>query len=180
MENVWASHHQIQAAWSDSRVTFQHVFSFNSLTELCGEMGRNGLRGRVNVLAVVAHGGSDLGGSVRLDRILTVESVGNFDDEFQLLRRYIIRDGFLIFYSCAAGFGSAGTELLKKVSGKLPTRTIIGFTVWGITGPHGVTHPGFMGFTHYPDVTRSEGLIDVTGPYANWARDGEIIRSATS
>jgi hypothetical protein len=180
-KNVWASHRAIQASWTDSTETgYDHVFLFSSLTDLCGQMGPCNLRGKVQILGIVAHGPPFSGGLIQLDHDLTVESISGFDSEFQLLRRYLTSEAIVVFYSCAAGYEGAGSALLIEISSRLPGRTIIGFTVWGVTSPFGSSHPGIMGYNRYPDSSVSEGMLNPGNEFSKWARNGMIIKLPSS
>jgi len=177
MKFVWASHKLINAAWTESGETnYDYVILFNSLTELCAQMGKRNLLDQVQILGLAAHGGEFHGGRIQLDSDLTVESIGGFDTEFRLLQRYLTRSAILTFYACAAGYGEAGSALLRGISSRLPGRLVIGFSVWGVTSPYGASHPGIMGYNRQPNCTTSEGLLSPGNEFAKWARDGQIIR----
>jgi Domain of unknown function (DUF4347) len=177
MANVWASHRLIHASWTDSRETgYDYVFLFNSLTDLCNKMASSRLQGKVQILGIVAHGPQFNGGLVKLNRDLTVESISTFTEEFQQLRYYLTRSATVAFYSCTLGYGGSGSALMIEISSRLPGRTIIGFSVWGITSPYFSSNPGLVGYNRYPDSTHSEGFLFPNNDFAKWARDGQIIR----
>lgn len=90
------------------------------------------------------------------DPVLKKDTVGTFDAVFSFLDKVMADNGTLLFLSCLAGNGAAGTELLLKLSRKLPNRQIVGFSKLGFTsvekqrrGGSQCTEPGVRD-TDYP------------------------------
>jgi hypothetical protein len=154
---------------------FLHVHGFR---EICSRMRAEGLRNGVSHLAIVAHGNDD--GQVLLDRPLTPETIGQFVEEFVELRDYLREDGMLTFYACKSGAHERGSRLLAQISSYLPSRTIVGFEVFGLVNVAGAGEsdsPGkvwgsemsqFIPGSVYP-------RIDPWCPLAKRARDGKIV-----
>ena len=106
--------------------------SFSSLRDLPNQMAaRGGLRGAVTRIGIVAHG--DEQGVVKLDTKITIDTLDKVNRELQELRLFLTKDGMLEFYSCVAGAGAEGSQLLCAISQRLPGRSIVGFTIMGET-----------------------------------------------
>src|SRR5205085_7171855 len=131
-------------AWERRPETgWSHTLQMTGLTGLVESMDKAGLRGVVTQLGIVAHG--DQPGVVQLDRVLMAATSSGFESEFNRLRWYLTRDAMLTFYSCIAGQGERGSRLLIEISRLLPGRTVVGFEVFGLIGPPGLTNsPGAM------------------------------------
>src|SRR3954468_14721256 len=115
---------------------WDHLILFSDLWDLVGQLERLNQKGQVQRLGIVAHG--DQGGIVQLDRDLTAESALSFKSEFSALSQFRIPFGRLIFFSCIAGSGVAGTKLLNLLSGSfLRDRHVIGFEVVGYIAQSG-------------------------------------------
>lgn len=118
------------------------------------------------------------------DPILKKDNVATFDAVFSFFDKIMIDGGTLLFLSCLAGNGPAGTELLLKLSGKLPSRKIVGFSKVGFTsvekqrrGGDQCTEPGVRD-TPYPidptpDIARfGDGQNNKT-EYDKYFKDGK-------
>jgi hypothetical protein len=179
---VWASHNMVKANWENTPTSgWSHLFlHMHGFRDICSRMKKEGLRNGVSHLAIVAHGNDD--GQVLLDRPLTPETIGQFVEEFVELRDYLREDGMLTFYACVAGRGERGSQLLTKISEYLPSRTIVGFEVFGLLNidnmnDRSVDPPGrvwgssesqFFPGSHYP-------TLHPWFPSAKRAKDGKII-----
>lgn len=178
MATVWA--HRV-GAWEQKPETgWSHTFPVQGLSQLMDLVERASLRGVVTHLGIVAHG--DQPGVVQLDRLLTSATTADFRAEFQRLRWYLTRDAMLTFYSCIAGQGERGSQLLIEISRQLPGRTIVGFEVFGLIGPSGLKNaPGHMIGTdtavlQFAMDRRSQlGRLDPWCPFAKRARDARIV-----
>lgn len=156
------------------RTGWTHHLYFNALSDLMAKMRRAGLRNKVDILGIVAHGNA--GGLVQLDRNLTIDTISSFDSELELLRRYLKRTAVLTFYSCIAAAGVEGTNLLLELSRRLPGRWIVGFTVFGIVSDSFPNAPGTMGYnTRRGDVTTSLGQLSPAIPETKAALNGTIV-----
>jgi hypothetical protein len=171
---VWAPRNDpTLGTWSESTATgWTHLIYFETLDDLMNKMKNNGLRGKVDVLGIVAHG--DAGGLIQLGRPLTLETLPSFANSLNRLRYYLKPEAVVTFYSCIAAVGEGGTNLLKSLSRHLPGRWIVAFTVFGIASTI-MGHPGLMGYNVNLDPTRSMGMLNPSIPYAKWAHNGEIV-----
>lgn len=186
MATVWAplnaprigqwQDHAYGSGWSDT-------IHFDNLRGLVSEMNRRNLAYSVSRLGIVAHG--DRPGVVQLDRTLRSTTVRDFREELQLLRSYLTPNGQFAFYSCIAGQGPEGDELLCAISRHLPGRTVIGFTTFGLTSasemlsgmapmrPGNVRPSSGLGQAY-----EGHGTMDPYDVFAKWAMNGQIIRDA--
>lgn len=175
MSNVWASvNDDSLGTWRDPSTNspWSHMFYFNTLPDLLIKMKHNNLRGKVDILGIVAHG--DAGGLVNLGSPLTPETIDGFRNVLHTLRWYLKPHAVLAFYSCVAAVGEGGSKLLEELSRLLPGRYIVGFTVWGV----GSTIMGYPGIMEYSLQYRgsSIGLLNPSIPYTKIALNGSIVR----
>lgn len=189
MATVWAPFNAPGiGSWQDRAYPtgWSDTIQFTSLRDLLDQMHlRGGLRGSVTRLGIVAHGTID--GEVQLDRRLTSATVRTFAIELDELRWYLTPLAQFIFYSCIAGAGIDGANLLNALSVSLPGRTVIGFIVWGETSASDALSnisPQSPGQVHEaPDGVGSGragsvGLLRPGSEYARWSRNGIIVRNA--
>ena len=178
MATVWAYR---VGAWSKTASTgWSHTIQMKGLNDLLTSLQSEGLGNRVTHLAIVAHG--DAPGQVQLDRPLTAASVEALSAVLTRLGAYLKQDGMLTFYSCIAGKGPEGSDLLVALSNKLRGRTIVGFELYGLIGPSGALNaPGSMMAT---DASSAEmamsakalhGKLSPWCPFAKRARDGKVV-----
>jgi len=175
MATVWAPFDDnTLGTWLEStRTGWTHLIYFNSLADLNTKMDGRRLQHEVDILGIVAHG--DAGGLVNLGSPLTVESIRAFQVQLIRLHWYLKPEAVVTFYSCVAGVGQAGSELLKVLSIWLPGRWIVAFTVFGIVGTI-MGQPGVMGYNTRNDPSTSLGLLNPSIPYTKIARNGQIVR----
>ncbi len=138
-----------------------------------------GLRGRVEKLAIVAHGrpgavfmsGREFIDRDHIRREMQAASCTNLRD----LSTYLQPGGMLLFVSCNAGKGPAGSLFLMQLSRELPGRVIVGFSIYGF----------YEQFKNDPgNVQESDGnrpkpgtpRMSAWGAYAKWAFKGTIVR----
>jgi hypothetical protein len=177
MATVWA--YRI-GAWSDAPSTgWSHTMYFRDgrLSTLIEELGDEGLRGRVSRLAIVAHG--DSGGVVQLAPRLTISSMTTFRTDFRRLRAYLTPNAMLCFFSCIAGAGDEGSELLKAVSLQFPGCTIAGFVIYGCySNPFGsLSAPGNMFASSTSRCTLlANSTMSPWDEHCKWAYQGEVVR----
>lgn len=179
MATVWA--YRIGSWTEDSSTGWSHTISMQGLSDLCESLMSKGLQDRVRRLAIVAHG--DQSGLVQLDRNLTSSTINTFAAELTRLAGFLTRDAMLIFYSCVAGAGEAGSQLLVSLSSRLPNRTIIGFEMFGLIGTPGLPNaPGRMQASETSLAqlaVQPGGTVGELGPFsrfAKWARNGAVVR----
>lgn len=178
MATVWAFR---VGAWSKLPSSgWSHTIEMKGLPDLVTSMQKETLSGRVSHLAIVAHG--DQPGQVILDKTLSAGNVNAFSASWSRLGAYITRDGMLTFYSCIAGKGNEGTQLLTAISERLPGRTIVGFELYGLIGPPGIRNaPGNMTATEASDAqmamksSAQHGRLTPWCPFAKRARGGQIV-----
>lgn len=171
MATVWAP--RIGSWTEDPDSGWSHTIAFDTLSDLMDSMQDADLRGKVNRLGIVAHG--SLGGVVQLNPTLTVRSMPRSD--LQRLRLCLRRHAMLIFYSCVAGKGEPGSHLLVALSGELPGRTIVGFTVYGCAGGVGWGAPGNMQWSTDMNCSAiSDTRLSPWIEQSKWAFDGNIVR----
>lgn len=174
MATVWAAiNDPTVGTFRESTTTgWSHLFYFDTLSDLLIKMKQNRLRGKVDILGIVAHG--DAGGLVNLGSPLTPETIDEFRNPLHTLRWYLKPQATVAFYSCVAAIGEGGSKLLAEVSRLLPGRYIVGFTVWGI----GSTIMGFPGMMSYSFQPRgpSMGALNPSIPHTKIALNGEIVR----
>ncbi|MES1165976.1 MAG: DUF4347 domain-containing protein [Verrucomicrobiota bacterium] len=178
MATVWA--YRVGAWQQKGETGWSNTMQMRGLSDLADSMERAKLRGMVSHLAIVAHG--DQPGVVQLDRILMSSNVSSFLADFANLKPYLTGDGMLTFYSCIAGKDQPGSRLLTEVSRILPGCTVVGFEVFGLIGPSGLSNaPGSMIGTDTPLLQlamkpRSQlGRLDPWCRFAKRARDGKVI-----
>jgi len=132
----------------------------------------------------VAHG--DESGVVKLDSILSAQTISRFDFQLSRLRSFLTADSRLIFFSCIAGSGEAGSALLNALSTRLRGCTVIGFEVSGRVGSAGIlSKPGQVtadtstpGLLPNPVVANTSGTktLDEYSWFSKWSKDGRVIR----
>jgi len=178
MATVWA--YRVGAWAKKPESGWSHTVQMRGLSDLMESISSAGIRGTVTHLAIVAHG--DQPGVVQLDRLLTGANVSNFTSELSALRWHLTRDAMLTFYSCIAGQGERGSRLLVEISRQLPGRTIVGFEVFGLIGPMGLTNmPGHMIGTDTAllqfamDPRNQLGRLDPWCPFAKRVRDARVV-----
>ncbi len=122
---------------------------------------------------------------MRLGRALTFNSISKFRMELNNLRLYLTLDAKIVFYSCIAGAGTQGDQLLRGLSRQLPGRTVIGFIVKGETDAGellshlSAQSPGRVREAPHGKGSGRPGKVGLLTPwsgYAKWARDGVIVR----
>jgi len=179
MATVWA--YRVGAWTRDPSTGWSHTLEMRGLGDLMSSMDGGRLQGIVTHLAIVAHGNEP--GVVQLDRTLdSTNTASTFAAELNRLRRYLTRDGMLTFFSCIAGQGEQGSELLVGLAKQLPGRTIVGFELFGLIGPSGIPNaPGNMVATEASnpqvamDPRSQHGRLSPWCPFAKRARDGKIV-----
>src|SRR5438105_1487049 len=179
MATVWSF--RVGAWASDTATGWSHTIGpFNTLRDLMTLFDNARLQGAIRRLAIVAHGNEP--GVILLDRRLTAATIGTFTTELHNLRRYLTSEAMLLFYSCIAGAGAAGSRLLVDLSTQLPGRTIVGFELYGLIGPAGLLNaPGNMTATDAANAQMAmqpnaqHGLLGPWSQFAKRARDGEIV-----
>lgn len=186
MATVWAPFDAPRiGSWQDRAYSsgWSHTILFSSLPGLRNEMHRRNLDHRVTRLGIVAHG--DHPGRVQLNERLDVNSIGSFSEQIRLFGDYLTSDAQFIFYSCIAAAGRKGGEFLCRISNYLPGRTIVGFTVYGLTlAGEALSHMSPQTPGHISPATRlgqrieGHGFMDPYDVFAKWARNGRIIKDA--
>lgn len=178
MATVWA---YAVGAWSKSPASgWSHTISMRGISDLVASLSAAKLNRRVTQLAIVAHG--DAPGQVVLDHKLTASNVANSSAILKRLGGYLTSDGMLTFYSCIAGRGDEGSQLLVALSNQLRGCTIVGFELYGLIGPSGAPNlPGRMTATDASDAQGAmstkyqHGNLSPWCPFAKRARDGQIV-----
>lgn len=178
MATVWAYR---VGAWSKMPSSgWSHTIQMKGLSDLVASLQKENLGRRVSHLAIVAHG--DQPGQITLDKPLTVATLGAFDASLARLGAYLTADGMLSFYSCIAGKGPEGSELLVALSNKLRGRTIVGFELFGLIGPAGIPNaPGNMTATEASNAqmamssSSQHGRLSPWCPFAKRALSGRIV-----
>ena len=142
------------------------------------------ITGMVTKLGIVAHG--DRPGVVQLDSLLTTEIVPTVSYQLVRLRLFLAKEARLIFFSCIAGSGPAGTALLNELSRRLLGCIVIGFEVSGRMGSTGIPNkPGKItadlsmpGFKPDPVKANPSGsqILDEYSWFSKWSKNGVVIR----
>lgn len=170
----------------DPSTGWDDTVEFSDFHRLLPELDRRGLRGRVERLGVVAHG--DSSGLVQLSSAgnLTPSSVASayYAPIWTDLRLYLTGTAMLAFYSCIAGAGAEGSQLLIAISNRLPGRTIVGFDAYGLMGPAGLPNaPGNMDAQSggaaglaMPGLGGTGNRLTPWGFNAKWAYHGRLVR----
>ncbi len=139
--------------------------------DLIEKLAAAGLAGMVERLAIVAHG---IPGLVYMSgRARSPATVGQLRD----LSTYLKPGGMLSFVSCNAGAGPTGDNFLMALSRALPSRVVVGLSIYGLYSNLGASDPGNVtessdGSGYKPGAPR----IDAWGDYAKWAFGGAIVR----
>jgi hypothetical protein len=158
-----------------------YAIRFNSLKDLIAGMSERKLNGRVESLAIVAHG--DASGVVQLDSNLTPTTINNFTADLAALADFLDPHAKLIFISCLAGSGKEGDQLLTGISRILSNVHVIGFTIQGAMAQEGL--PSAAGqvlegqnFMRGMPAEKMRGLPALTeySAFSKWARNGYISR----
>lgn len=186
MSRVWAvmrkKMEKSTGVWKKG--SWDHLIEFTSLSDLVGQLKRVGAS-QISKLGIVAHGNQP--GLVLLDRDLTPESAPSFNAEFSALSQYMTDYGRLIFFSCKAGSGEPGTNLLNILSGSfLRKRHVIGFAVFGYIAPDGDANTAGEVLADLSPLNQTPNLVqaDQTGDkhltehswHSKWSLNGQIIR----
>ena len=188
MTTVWAARNNT-GVWVDrSKVgDWRYIVSFSDLGDLIRQLESllPSPKGQIRKLAIVAHG--DENGVVQLDRNLTPASALSFRSEFSALSQFMINFGRVIFFSCIAGGGEPGTQLLNTLSAHcLPGRHVIGFEKFGSMGRYGSENtPGAIFAAQSPppspldlivaDSTQGKRLSEYSW-FSKWSLNGRLIR----
>lgn len=167
-------------------------YGFETLQQLAETLTTHGhAQRKINRLGICAHG--NRGGIVEIARstTLTAANVSHpaIAPLLRALEQFLTRDARVIFFSCAAGQGPEGTQLLSNLSRLWPGRTVVGFTTFGYidtslnapNAPGNVADTGDMNDGRIgAQVVRSgqrRERMDENAPTAKWVRSGSIIRS---
>jgi hypothetical protein len=159
-----------------------HVIHFNALGDLAKLLTDKKLKdGQIDRLAIIAHG--DASGVVQLDRVLSPTTIGSFSSEISAVGGFVGQHGKLIFISCLAGSGPAGSQLLTMISRTLSNRHIIGFTINGAMmagawpSAPGQVYEGENFISGMP-ATAMKGmkLLNEYSVFSKWARNGFITK----
>ena len=172
MATVWAAR---LGNWrNDPSSGWSHMISFHALSDLIASLRDEELRGKVSRLGIVAHG--DTGGRVEFDSDMTPSTLSTFRRDLNRLRWYLKPNAMMTFYSCVAGQGELGSDLLIGLSRLLPGRTIVAFTVWGCFSPY-PGNPGQIQPSTTPRcATMARNRMSPWDPTTKWAFEGRIVR----
>jgi hypothetical protein len=188
MTTVWAARNNT-GIWVDRSKAgdWRLILSFSDLGDLVGQLERlrPSPKGQIRKLAIVAHG--DQNGIVQLERNLSPANALSFKSDFSALSQFMINFGRVIFFSCIAGGGEPGTQLLNTLSAHcLPGRHVIGFEKFGSIGRYGSDNtPGAIFAAQSPppsaldlivaDSTLGKRLSEYSW-FSKWSFNGRIIR----
>lgn len=129
MATVWA--YRVGAFSQNAASGWSHTINFSSLSDLVSQLREANLYGAVQRMAIVAHGdhpGQVITDFAPRDPMSQATSVPGLRG----LGVYLSRGAMLVFVSCIAGAGDAGSQFLKSVSQQLPGCVVVGFSVWGV------------------------------------------------
>lgn len=138
--SVWAYHSDVAVSWwAGNGWNLVLPSSFTNLSGLIGLLRSSGATGRIRHLGIVAHGGTartPVLGEISVSPPLRAASLSHpsIQNFFRDLSLFLIPQGKLTFFSCIAGGGVEGTNLLIGISNLLPGRTITGFITYGLVG----------------------------------------------
>jgi hypothetical protein len=133
---VWSVHTGAGGRWGAGNGWDQSIGSFTTLEELLDRLEEARLHTRAHTLGILAHGAtmaSAVAGSVAISPMLDRDSVRR-PAVVELLRRlnfFVPPGGSLIFFSCRAGAGREGEQLLCELSRILPRRFVKAFVSYG-------------------------------------------------
>lgn len=183
---VWAGHSGINAHWVPGngwQITFDT--NFTNLHTLISLLKSNNLQGRISHLGIVAHGGrsrsprpGDIATTPRINA-RTIAGNSHVQHFFESLRYFLTRPGRLTFYSCIAGNGQAGTNLLIGASNLLPDRTVGGFITYGAYASGTLQAGNLTDSLIASDpgrVLRGYPRMHYSNPSAKLARNGQIVQ----
>jgi hypothetical protein len=166
---------------------YEHVMAIFGLEDFVRQLYDQTIFGvgSLDRIAILAHG--DRPGQIVFEgKKLVVDSgnYGKYQSHFKNIGNFIKPGGRLIFYSCIAGLGKQGDQILARISRSMPERFVIGFSV--IVG---------LGALDSPAPTQAGRVKNLGGipsrnlefqskqPYANewiaeskWAWNGMIVK----
>ena len=147
---------------------------------LLDKLEKAGLRGRIERLAIVAHGAP---GKVFMSGLTgKLDSAGNAigrapasPENLRDLSTYLQKEGMLIFASCNAGLGLDGSKFIMSLSKELPERVIVAYTIANSFSPWS-SSPGEVNEAPNNALERGTPTMSAWGIYAKWAYKGKIVR----
>lgn len=169
-------------------------YSFTTLRELVRALrDHDHTTRRINKLGICAHG--DVGGVVQISSATSLDASNvDYPDINTLLTElgtFLTHDAQVIFFSCIAGQGTGGTNLLNRLSTLWAGKVVIGFTTFGYidtsfsaaNAPGNIYDTGQLtqlladavaqrvrtGRTRIPRMNESNAS-------AKWSRNGSLIR----
>lgn len=201
---VWVYHREVGTAWvpgngwgvimpgpfDNSLHLFRQLNEYN--LEDVFSFARASLHHSIHKLGIVAHGHRYNEGSIVIgDELSAVTLIpgSRLHAQMQIIgREFLTPDAHVIFFSCdgAAGSNGEGSNLLRALSALWPGRTVIGFVTKGyVAGTNGIASASSAGnivdtLTSASPSTEPRGFprLNVSGPSAVHARDGQIVKWA--
>jgi hypothetical protein len=166
---VWA--YREGAYTSTASTGWNHVVNFTGPSNLVEQLNDRGLRGKVQHLALVAHG---YPGQV----LMQGEGNGAISSSWlgREITPFLTSDAMLSFVACTAGGGDNGTLFLCQLSREMPGRVIVAYSVWiGFDNLPFARHPGNV--QPAPAMREIPGsYITPWSPWAKWAYMNTIVR----